>query len=55
MRKIFLTALTIILIATSCRKDDTVVLNANSDSNSYNLGDNAELVKELRAHSSKPN
>ena len=52
MKKIFLSALTIIVLVTSCKKDNLVETdtNTNSNSNSSNPGDNTELLNELQSY-----
>ena len=52
MKKIFLSALTIIVLVTSCKKDNLVETdtNTNTNSNSFNRGDNTELLNELQSY-----
>ena len=50
MRKIFLSAITITVLATACKKDDPIETNSTSNSNSSNFENNTELVNELKSY-----
>ena len=46
MRRIFLSAITITVLATACKKEDPIETNSNSS----NLDDNTELVNKLKSY-----
>ena len=50
MRKIFLSAITITVLATACKKEDPIETNSTSNLNSSNLDNNTELVNELKSY-----
>jgi len=50
MKKIYLSAFTVIVLAISCKKDDPVEINNNTNLNPSNHSDNTELLNELQTY-----